>query len=67
MNAMNLTNPMNTVARAFLVSATIAAATTGAQFDPLIVSAVGPLVGASGFQDSWVSLASHMESMPIAA
>ena len=40
---------------------------SGAQFDPLIVSAVGPLVGASGFQDSWVSLASHMESMPIAA
>ena len=40
---------------------------SGAQFDPLIVSAVGPLVGASGFQDSWISLASHMESMPIAA
>ena len=40
---------------------------SGAQFDPLIVSAVGPLVGASGFQDSWVSLASHMESKPIAA
>jgi hypothetical protein len=31
------------------------------------VSAVGPLVGASGFEDSWISLASHMESMPIAA
>ncbi|MCX5640179.1 MAG: HD-GYP domain-containing protein [Planctomycetota bacterium] len=40
---------------------------SGAQFDPLIVAAVGPLVGAVGFQDSWVSLASHMESLPIAA
>ena len=40
---------------------------SGAQFDPLIVSAVGPLVGASGFQDSWISLVSHMKSMPIAA
>jgi HD-GYP domain-containing protein (c-di-GMP phosphodiesterase class II) len=40
---------------------------SGAQFDPLIVSAVGPLVGASGFEDSWISLASHMKSMPIAA
>ena len=40
---------------------------SGAQFDPLIVSAVGPLVGAAGFQDSWISLVSHMKSMPIAA
>jgi HD-GYP domain-containing protein (c-di-GMP phosphodiesterase class II) len=40
---------------------------SGAQFDPLIVSAMGPLVGAVGFQDSWVSLASHMESLPVAA
>ncbi len=40
---------------------------SGAQFDPLIVATVGPLVGSAGFQDSWVSLASHMESLPIAA
>lgn len=40
---------------------------SGAQFDPMIVSAIGPLVGAVGFRDSWVSLASHMESLPVAA
>lgn len=40
---------------------------SGAQFDPLIVSAVGPLVGASEFRNSWDSLIEEIESLPVAA
>lgn len=39
----------------------------GAQFDPLIVSAAGSLVGADGFRNSWDSLIEEIESLPVAA
>ena len=39
----------------------------GAQFDPLIVSAAGPLVGADGFRNSWDLLVEEIESLPVAA
>ena len=42
-------------------------AQSGAQFDPLIVSAFGPLVGATGFRDSWDNLANKIEALPAAA
>ena len=42
-------------------------AQSGAQFDPLIVAAVGPLVGGDGFRDSWESIANHIVSLPAAA
>jgi HD-GYP domain-containing protein (c-di-GMP phosphodiesterase class II) len=40
---------------------------SGAQFDPLIVAAVGPLVGGDGFRDSWESITNHIVSLPAAA
>jgi HD-GYP domain-containing protein (c-di-GMP phosphodiesterase class II) len=40
---------------------------SGAQFDPMVVAAVGPLVGAAGFRDSWESLSNHIEALPAAA
>jgi HD-GYP domain-containing protein (c-di-GMP phosphodiesterase class II) len=42
-------------------------AQSGAQFDPMIVAAVGPLVGATGFRDSWETLSNHIEALPAAA
>ena len=42
-------------------------AQSGAQFDPLIVAAFGPLVGANGFRDSWDNLANKIEALPAAA
>jgi HD-GYP domain-containing protein (c-di-GMP phosphodiesterase class II) len=42
-------------------------AQSGAQFDPLIVSAFGPLVGATGFRDSLDNLANKIEALPAAA
>lgn len=42
-------------------------AQSGAQFDPLVVSAVGPLVGAVGFESSWSSVARRIELLPAAA
>jgi HD-GYP domain-containing protein (c-di-GMP phosphodiesterase class II) len=40
---------------------------SGAQFDPMVVSAVGPLVQAMGFRDSWDSLANQINALPAAA
>lgn len=40
---------------------------SGAQFDPMVVSAVGPLVQAMGFRDSWDSLANQISALPAAA
>jgi HD-GYP domain-containing protein (c-di-GMP phosphodiesterase class II) len=42
-------------------------AQSGAQFDPLVVSAIGPLVGADGFRDSWDSLTENIVALPAAA
>ena len=42
-------------------------AQSGAQFDPLVVSAVGPIVNAMGFRDSWDSLANQINALPAAA
>jgi HD-GYP domain-containing protein (c-di-GMP phosphodiesterase class II) len=42
-------------------------AQSGAQFDPLIVAAFGPLVGATGFRDSLDNLANKIEALPAAA
>ena len=42
-------------------------AQSGAQFDPLVVSAIGPLVGADGFRDSWNSLTENIVALPAAA
>ena len=42
-------------------------AQSGAHFDPLVVTAVGPLVGAAGFRDSWDSLTENIEALPAAA
>lgn len=42
-------------------------AQSGAQFDPLIVSATGPLVGAPGFEDSVAVIAQDIEVLPAAA
>lgn len=42
-------------------------AQSGAQFDPLIVSATGPLVGAPGFEDSVAVIAQNIEVLPAAA
>jgi HD-GYP domain-containing protein (c-di-GMP phosphodiesterase class II) len=42
-------------------------AQSGAQFDPLVVSAVGPLVGAEGFRNSWESLTENIIALPAAA
>jgi HD-GYP domain-containing protein (c-di-GMP phosphodiesterase class II) len=42
-------------------------AQSGAQFDPLIVSATGPLVGAPGFESSVAEIAQVIEVLPAAA
>ena len=42
-------------------------AQSGAQFDPLVVAAAGPLVGAEGFRDSWENIANKIEALPAAA
>jgi hypothetical protein len=42
-------------------------AQSGAQFDPLVVSATGPLVGAPGFEDSVNVIAHDIEVLPAAA
>ncbi len=42
-------------------------AQSGAQFDPLVVSAVGPLVGAVGFESNWSTVARRIELLPAAA
>ena len=40
---------------------------SGAQFDPLVVSAIGPIVGAPGFEASVADLAQDIEVLPAAA
>jgi HD-GYP domain-containing protein (c-di-GMP phosphodiesterase class II) len=42
-------------------------AESGAQFDPLVVSAIGPLVGAPGFEATVAELAHDIEVLPTAA